>query len=260
MEARRGGSLNGERMNSYSGVKKIVRFNWPWYAGAAVATVAAILFVYLNGSRGILLALVVAGLVFANAWMLLSLAVSHYVYDCSPVARGAWLQTVDATKIQRAAILHAGQNEASPVVARLLPSIEFQVFDFYDEQRTGTESLKRARSLNPHRDLAIRSDGIPLKDSTVDLALVVFAAHEIREVDDRAAFFREVNRVLSPRGRALVVEHLRDVWNFVAYGPGAFHFLSKRTWHESFANGGLKQLREHSCTPFVRVFELGKNL
>lgn len=246
-------------MTSYSGVSKIARFNWPWYAGAAAATLAAILCLYLNILRGIPIAVVVAALVVASLWMFLSLAVSHYVYDRSPLSRGAWLENVDATKVRRAAIFHAGQDEATPTFMRMFPSIDFEVFDFYDEQRNGTRSLKRARALNPHRDLSIRSDMVPVDDSTFDLALVVFSAHEIRDDSERAAFFREVRRVLTPSGRAIVVEHLRDVWNFVAYGPGAFHFLSERRWRQSFAAANLQLHRERGCTRFVRVFELERN-
>lgn len=246
-------------MSSYSGVLKIMRFNWPWYAAAMTATVAAVVGLSLGIFPGIIGVLAVGALVIGDLWLILSLAVSHYVYDRSPVARGAWLDGTVLTEVRRAAIFHAGQDEASPAVARACPSIDFQVFDFYDERRNGTESLKRARSLNPHRDDAIPFDKIPLDESSLDLALIVFAAHEIRDDADRATFFGEVRRVLAPTGRAIVVEHLRDIWNFAAYGPGAFHFLSEPTWLRSFANGELNVLSERTCTPFVRVFELGKN-
>lgn len=246
-------------MSSYSGALKIIRFNWPWYAVAVAVTITAVAGLFLDIFPGISGALAVAALVIGDLWLILSLAVSHYVYDRSPIARGAWLDKIVASQIRRAAIFHAGQDEASPAVARLCPSIDFQVFDFYDERRNGTESLKRARSLNPHRDVAIRFDNIPLDESSLDLVLVVFAAHEIRDDRERTAFFGEVRRVLAPTGRAIVVEHLRDIWNFAAYGPGAFHFFSERTWHRSFANGELEVVRESACTPFVRVFELGKD-
>ena len=246
-------------MTSYSGVTKIVRFNWPWYAFAAAATFAGLLILFFNVFHGIASALVFGGLIVANLWIVLSLTVSHYVYDRSAVARGRWLEHVDAASVRRAAIFHAGQNEASPTVMRVLPSIDFEVFDFYDDHRNGTHSLKRARALNQQRDLSIRSDRIPIADSTFDLALIVFAAHEIRDDSERAAFFAEVGRVLTPSGRAIVVEHLRDIWNFIAYGPGAFHFLSERTWRRSFSAAHLQLHRARRCTRFVRIFELERN-
>lgn len=245
-------------MTSYSGVIKIVRFNWPWYAFAAAATFAVLLGLFLNVFHGMASALVVAAMMVADLWVLLSLTVSHYVYDLSAVSRGAWLDNIDATKIRRAAIFHAGQDEGSPKVVHLLPSIDFEVFDFYDEQRNGTRSLKRARALNQRRDLQMRSDKIPVGDSTFDLALVIFAAHEIRDDSERAMFFGEVRRVLAPLGRVIVVEHMRDIWNFLAYGPGAFHFLSEQTWRRSFGTADLQINCDRRCTRFVRVFELGR--
>jgi SAM-dependent methyltransferase len=254
----RGPSLEGEPVTNYGGVLKIVRFNWPWYVLAGGVTLAAIICFSFGVFRGLWMAAVVAGFILADLWLLSSLAVSHYVYDRSGVSRGAWLDGVDASKVKRAAIFHAGHDEASATVARRLPSADCGVFDFYDESRNGTASLKRARALAGHRDAQIVSGKIPLTEETLDLGMVVFAAHEIRDDAERAALFREINRVLAPSGRIIVVEHLRDVWNFLAYGPGAFHFLSRQTWRRSFSRGGFKLMRESRCSVFVRVFELQK--
>lgn len=243
-------------MTSYDGVLKIVRFNWPWYLLAGAVTLAAI--ICLLAFRGPWLALVVAGLILADLWLLMSLAVSHYVYDRSGVSRGAWLDSVDGSQIKHAAIFHAGHDEASATVARRLPSLDCRAFDFYDASRNGTASLERARALADHRDVPMVSGKIPLTDGALDLGIVVFAAHEIRQDAERAALFREISRVLTPNGRVIVVEHLRDGWNFLAYGPGAFHFLSRRTWRRSFSEGGLRLLNEKPCSVFVRVFELQK--
>lgn len=246
-------------MTAYAGVLKIVRFNWPWYVAALLGTVGVILVLFFIALPAPWVALIVVGVLVGNGWLLGSLAVSHYIYDRSAIPRGAWLDGFDGLSIRRAAIFHAGHDEASAIVTHCLPATEIQVFDFYDAERNGTESLKRARALATHRDTAIAPEKIPVTDGTLELALVVFAAHEIRADDQRAAFFREIRRALAPTGRAIVVEHLRDLWNFLAYGPGAFHFLSRRTWRQSFADAGLEISRERSCTPFVRVFELRKN-
>lgn len=245
-------------MSRYSGLWSIARFNWPWYATAVATTVAGVLFLRSGvlGRPWSILAML--GIVVADFWLLVSLAVSHYIYDRSAVSRGEWLHGVDPASVRRAAILHAGHDEASTTVARVLPSVEVQVFDFYDPLRNGTASLERARAHATLRAVAIAPDRFPLSDATLDLGLVVFAAHEIRRSAGRAAFLRELARALAPKGRLIIVEHLRDGWNFLAYGPGAFHFFSGATWRRSFGDAGLKLLREAPCTPFVRVFELAR--
>lgn len=246
-------------MSEFSGVLKIVRFNWPWYLGAIAAAAAGVLAIASGALAGPWTALATSGLFVAAFWMLVSLAVSHYVYDRSSVSRGEWLASVDTGFAGRAAIFHAGQDEASQIVAALRPSARVVVFDFHDTGRAGTPSLERARRSAPGRPAAIDLASIPLAENALDLALVVFAAHEIRRDAERASFFREVARTLTENGRVLVVEHLRDTWNLLAYGPGAFHFLSRRSWMRSFEAAGLEVVRETSLTPFVRVFELARH-
>jgi SAM-dependent methyltransferase len=237
---------------------KIARFNWPWYALAAAVVVAGVVAIRSGALPGRWTGLAVAGLVVAGFWMAASLAVSYYVYDRSPIARGAWLSTVDPAVVRRAAVFHAGQDEASEAATRLLPAATIQTFDFYDGTSAGSPSLERARALAASRARAIAPDAIPLEDGALDLGLVVFAAHEIRRPEVRTAFLRELRRVIAPTGRALVVEHLRDGWNVLAFGPGALHFLSRATWDRAFASAGLDVVRDRACTPFVRVFELGR--
>lgn len=243
----------------YSGVLKIVRFNWPWYVMAIAVTVSVIICFYLGILGGPWTAIVIAGLVVANLWLVASLAVSHYIYDRSGIHQGAWLDGINASNVGHVGIFHAGHDEASKAVALRLPSSHVETFDFYDAGRNGSASLARARTAAARRDRAIEVNRIPLSNGTLDLGLLVFAAHEIRDDNQRAILFRELSRVMAPAGQLIVVEHLRDVWNFLAYGPGAFHFLSRRTWRRSFAEGGIEISRESSCTPFVRIFELRKN-
>ena len=203
--------------------------------------------------------MLVAGVILiASIGALMSLATSHYIYDRSPLSRGTWLDGVDPAHVRKAAIFHAGQDEASVVVAQSLPFTEIQTFDFFDAKRNGTPSLRRARAIAKQHAVSIDSQKIPLENETLDLALVVFAAHEIRQHVERASFFRELGRVLNPGGSIIIVEHMRDGWNLLAYGPGVFHFLSLHTWRQSFAHGGLMVARETSCTPFIRIFELRK--
>ena len=240
-------------MSSYAGVLKILRFNWPWYVSAVLVT-AATLGALLTWTLAEPWATITWALVtLADTWLLLSLVVSHLIYDRSAVMRGGWLAAGTAAEV---AIFHLGQDEASAHVARMLPAANRRTFDVFDQNQSGSPSLRRARALAGQSTTPSALDQLPLADGSIDLGLVIFAAHEIRHDATRVAFFRELARIIGPAGRVLVVEHLRDGWNLLAYGPGAFHFLSRRNWLRTFAQAGLRVAQETSLTPWVRRFEL----
>ena len=98
-----------------------------------------------------------------------------------------------------------------------------------------------------------------LLSESVDLALGILALHEIRQPQERTTIFRSISAALRPGGRCVVVEHLRDTPNFLAFGPGFLHFFSRNTWLEAAQVQTLHLVDEFSLTPFVRVFVLEKN-
>jgi hypothetical protein len=239
------------------GVWKILRFNWPWYAGAvAVTALAAVLLAgdALGAPWG---AAAVVSLLLADLWLLASLVVSHVVYDRSAVARGEWLGAPPTGPV---VVCHLGQDEAAAALAKHWAAVPCRTFDLHDARRTGSPSLRRARAELRRGGAAAAVpaplDALPLADGSAAVVVVAFAAHEVRDAALRAAMFRELRRVAGSAGRVLVVEHLRDGWNLLAYGPGAFHFLARTTWLATFAAAGLELVHESRLTPFVARFEL----
>lgn len=242
-------------MNGYVGLHKILRFNWPWYAGAALVTAVGGYALWHTEAAASWRWVALTLLVLTDVWLLLSIGVSHAIYDRSDVVRGDWLGNEPASTI---AVFHFGQDEASALVQQRMPTSALQTFDLWAPDRTETPSLRRARALAATAPAthAAAIDRLPLADRSIDLAVLAFAAHELRDHGSRVALFRELGRVVSSDGRALVLEHLRDGWNLFAYGPGVFHFLSRRTWLRCFAAAGLTMAHESRVTPWVRRFEL----
>ncbi len=98
-----------------------------------------------------------------------------------------------------------------------------------------------------------------MPDEGGDTLFLLFTAHEIREPARRVVFLREASRTLAAPGQILLVEHLRDWKNFVAFGPGFFHFYSRREWLRAAREAGLTVEREFPATPFVKCFLMSRS-
>ena len=244
---------------SFQGVGNVVRFNWPFYlvAGGAALALAGL---WLAGP---VVARPYAGLLLALALLplLLSLLITAYIYDFSGLYQFDWLfENVPAP----AALLtlSAGFDEISAPLAHRYPTARLLAADFYDAARHTEPSIQRARrAYPPHpgtRPVDTRA-ALPLPAGSTDLAVAFLAAHEIRDAVERAAFFREIARVLAPAGTLVVTEHLRDPANFLAYTVGFLHFHSRRAWLATFRASGLRVAREVKITPFITAFFLRKD-
>ena len=241
------------------GLGNVVRFNWPFYLGAG-GTALALAGSWLSGPASLrpyaalLLALVLLP-------MVLSLIVTAYVYDFSGLYRFRWFAEL-APVPEAMLTLSAGFDEISAPLARQYPSASLLAVDFYDAARHTEASIERARRAYPPYPgtrVADTRAALPLADGSIDLAVAFLAAHEIRDATERAAFFREIARVLAPGGTVVVTEHLRDPANFLAYTIGFLHFHSHRTWLATFQAAGLRVARVIKTTPFITTFFLRKD-
>ena len=239
--------------------KQIVRFNWPFYAAAlAVVAIAPVVMPWLPPTPWISIPLY-AGTALVAMWLVASLAASWIVYDRSRLMDWDWILQALGFHPASWINIHAGHDESTPALRALFSDAQGRVFDIYDPAVMTEPSIVRAR-LRAHGEL--RQDEhadyrrLPLPTGTIDAAMLLLSAHELRSDEARAALFTELRRVLGPGGRIVVAEHLRDWANFLAYGPGVLHFHSRRTWVRCFARHRFDVHREFSITPFVRIFVL----
>src|SRR5262249_27455320 len=152
---------------------------------------------------------------------------------------GDWLHDVLPSPPARWMTVHAGFDEFTPRVRSAFPQTQGRAFDIFDPRTMTEPSIGRARRSAPLDAEPAAADALPVETASVDAALLLLAAHELRTPEHRAALFAEVRRTLAPAGHAVVVEHLRDAANFAAFGPGFLHFHSRRTWMRAFTGAGL---------------------
>ncbi len=249
-------SITLPQRGHFEGVGQIVRFNWPFYLVATCGCLAGAVGLALLKLPGWLELAGWGSIGIGLFWTLGSLAVSWYVYDLSPLYRWQWLPGVFAQPPRRWVNIHSGLDDSSLALQQLFVPATGQVLDIYDPQQMTEPSIARARALvvPPVAPIPARHDALPLAANSVDAVFLLFAAHELRDPAARLEFFRELKRIAAPGARIVLVEHLRDGANFIAFGPGFWHFLPRREWLRQARESGWVLVASFKQTPFVTVF------
>jgi SAM-dependent methyltransferase len=234
-----------------------MRFNWPLYGAALAVSIASGAGIFLL--TGLFKILSATAFACAAYFIFVSLGVSHLVYDRSDLYRWSWLDCALNDGPMRDAILcHSGFDETSVELRQKFSDVQWSILDHYDAERMTEPSIRRARALFPPTtgSLACCYDAWPLAAGSADVVLALLAIHELRTETERTAWFAEAKRCLRKGGRVVLVEHVRDATNFLAFGPGFLHFHSYASWSRCWERAGLRSVDQFSVTPFVQVFVL----
>jgi SAM-dependent methyltransferase len=244
------------RRKKFQGVLNILSFNRHFYVIGLGAL--AILFgtQWLVEWPHILFWVVVAAFVYG---LIMPLVVSAYVYDFSGYYQFPWLSNLlgDHENVHLIVNINAGFDETSFIIKSKFPGSDLRVFDFYNAKRHTEPAIKRARkvSLTYPNTMQIASDSVPIKDNTADVVFLLSAAHEIRSQDEKVLFLKECHRLCKQHGKVIMVEHLRDFPNFLAFSVGFTHFFSRSAWQKAFQHAGFSTIRETKFTQFMSVFD-----
>ncbi len=240
----------------FQGVLNVLRFNWHFYVAALIAIITLLFTTRYLSKDWIWIPLVISGFIVLTT--LVSLLVTHYIYDLSELYDLTWMSDAACCNKIKVLNINAGFDETSHILETKLKGAEIHICDFYDEPLHTEVSIKRARkTYPPHpKTLKVQTHSLPYPKEEFDLVFVSFAAHEIRNSGERITFFKEITRVLNQKGQVFVTEHLRDRSNFLAYTIGFFHFYSRKTWLRVFKAAKLRLVQEKKTTPFVSTFIL----
>ncbi|QJE97935.1 class I SAM-dependent methyltransferase [Luteolibacter luteus] len=242
----------------WQGMTNIIQFNARFYLMASVVLVAALVALFAASHMGVKLASLLAVL-GAGYFIFVSLGVSHLIYDRSDLYRWNWLdRALKGAGRKQSVYCHSGLDEASEAIRERTSPDRWITLDHFDAVLMTEPSIHRARQLYPPTPETIPStfDTWPVEAESTDVIFGLLAIHEFRSEDERGRWFREALRCLRPGGRIVIVEHLRNGANFLAFGPGFRHFHSAANWKRCWESAGLRAEDEFPITPWLRTFVL----
>lgn len=239
----------------FQGVLNILSFNRHFYVIGLGVLALIITSCKIFEWSNLLFLLIVASFLYG---LLMPLIISAYVYDFSGYYDFHWLKNclVSDSSTNKILNINAGFDETSFIIKNHFPQSDLKVYDFYNVKKHTEPAIIRARkvSLVYPNTLQIKSNLIPENDKSIDIIFLLSAAHEIRSNDEKIQFLKECHRLCKPNGKVIMVEHLRDFPNFLAFSVGFTHFFSRSTWKNAFKKSGFVTFQETKFTPFMSIF------
>lgn len=243
------------KRRKFQGVLNILSFNRHFYIFGLIALTLIIVSHLIFSWSNLLYWIIIFAFLYG---LIMPLIVSAYVYDYSGYYNFNWLKNynIEDSDAKQILNINAGFDETSFIIKNIFPKSGLKVFDFYNAAQHTEPAIIRARKVSlvyPNTQQII-SNSIPLKDKSVDIIFLLSAVHEIRSQEEKVQFLKECHRVCKQNGIVIMVEHLRDFPNFLAFSVGFTHFFSKSVWKKAFEKAGFSSFAETKFTPFMSIF------
>ena len=172
------------------GVRQIVRFNWPFYAGATLGVAAATLIVGRIPLNMALRVALYASIGVSAIWIVASLVASWIVYDRSPLMQWEWIDRALGFRPDAWINIHAGLDESTMALRALFGRARWRVFDIFDPAEMTGPSIARAgdspTTTSPPRPPTFAT--FPSRQAPSTWHQLLLSAHELR-TGKRAAPF-----------------------------------------------------------------------
>jgi len=246
----------GIERKKFQGVLNIISFNRHFYYYGITALLLILWIANFFDLPLFVSILIIIGFIYG---LLIPLFISAYVYDFSGFYNFDWLDNhiKDKSKKMDIVNINAGFDETSFIIKNKLKNADLAVYDFYNEDQHTEPAIIRAQKVShtyPNTK-QIASNAFPKTDNSADIVFLISSAHEIRDYEEKVDFLKECLRICRPDGKVIMVEHLRDLPNFLAFTIGFTHFFSRSVWKNAFREAGFNSFREKKFTPFMSIFE-----
>ncbi len=176
-----------------------------------------------------------------------------WVFDWGSSSRWRWVMA-SAERPRRWLNVTTGFDDSTAMLRASLDSPEGLAVDLFDTHVDHEAALRRARRRFPPRGRSVSIHELGgSAPRSADAIFLLMSAHET-DGEDRDRLFTIIRHVLTDGGRLVLVEHLRDLANAVAFGPGAWHFENRDAWIQTAESAGLQLVKETRLTPFVHGF------
>jgi SAM-dependent methyltransferase len=239
----------------FARASRIAGYNWPLYVAAGLGIVVGVTVAFIPGVPVFVRWAGAIGSGIAAWYATASFLAFHWMFDRSPLLSGQWLKQDFPEAPARWIQINVGLEETTLPLEAVFAGSTGKTLDLYDPAVMTEPAVKRAKQdRSTTAALRVQPESLPIEDAWADVVVVTLAAHEIRNAEKREQFFHELRRIVSPTGKVVVVEHLRDLAAALAFGPGILHFFPRSQWLHLGDRAGLELVGERSITPFVRVF------
>lgn len=252
------------RNRQYSGTVSTLLYNWPLFAGTLFFGLVALVASQwlLSPWNWILLSGGAAGL----GLMASILIATFYIYDWKqPHEYDRMVELGNVAQANVVVDITCGKLRGSRGLLSYFQHGHYFLIDIYNPDKMTDSALRRAREMEPpleaNRRIYCRpgqTTNLPLPPNWADVIYCHFSLHEIQDVIDREAIFAEFVRILKPDGRLVIAEHGCDLLNFLAFGPGAFCFLSPKTWIRHMTQAGLNIQHHERWRGLVHLWVAGR--
>lgn len=253
-------------MIHHNPVRAYLLARWPaYYAWLGGGLVVGLIVIVAGGLYGVwwLILGMATTLLGLNYWLAASLWLARHMQDLAGMSDVVW-ELGGLGPDERLAAIDLGCRQLVFRLRARLRTGSISAIDVYNPQLAPGRVLARRRTQEFEQAYAYQTDPrlealqgsltlLPLPDNHSPAALLAQTLTELAQYGDRVLLLQEVYRILSPGGRLIVIEPVRQREGWWAW-PVLRGLVSAETWHTLFHSAGFHLYQECPVNPLLYAF------